>query len=398
VNFTLAHFASVGSRCNFWGVYDPNLKPGYDAYTNERAYSDANRACTKADTEQAFGCFALGSRVMVRNFSVSGDQDTPRDTVKPISELSAGDYVLAPTRGRTKGGERERGGTAVTPERHGNEQESWFWGWGRGGVVVGDKVGWAKVVFVHEHAEARRTVRIRYRISQESKGGVLGGGGGYGQVEMSSKHLVPLVFSKHAFSNHAFSNASGGWVRVGVRGIGGVWGGGLNHSIDWGLRLVSDVLGSVMGGMEGGERDEGGGRDLGPCTLCDSVGGEFVPEHLDSMCDKCLYESSSSSNVTLVPAELVQVGDRILVQHVFAGGDALVLASVVLVQECSARVKYVVTDSDYIIVDGVAVSTFSTALAALETAPFRFIDWIHPGMLQTSLISAQLSAVMEVHT
>ena len=60
--------------------------------------------------------------------------------------------------------------------------------------------------------------------------------------------------------------------------------------------------------------------------------------------------------------------------------------------------KYVVTESDYIIVDGVAVSTYSTALAALETAPFRFLDWVHPGLLQSELISAQLSAVMEVLT
>ena len=122
MNFTLAHFASVGSRCNFWGVYDQNLKPGYDAYTSERAYSDANRECTKADAEQSFGCFALGSRVMVRNFSVSGDQDTPRDTVKTVSELSAGDYVLAPTRGRTKGGVGGGGGTAGRPESNGKEQ------------------------------------------------------------------------------------------------------------------------------------------------------------------------------------------------------------------------------------------------------------------------------------
>ena len=53
-------------------------------------------------------------------------------------------------------------------------------------------------------------------------------------------------------------------------------------------------------------------------------------------------------------AESIPVGGRILVQDVLVGGAALIPATIVEATNCSAKVRYIVTDSDYLIVDGVA--------------------------------------------
>jgi hypothetical protein len=82
VNISLAHFASIGDRCNFWGIYNPSA-PDDKPYFNERAYKDANRMCTVASADTSFGCFAASSSVLVRNFSQQVLRGTPNPNPKP---------------------------------------------------------------------------------------------------------------------------------------------------------------------------------------------------------------------------------------------------------------------------------------------------------------------------
>ena len=110
------------------------------------------------------------------------------------------------------------------------------------------------------------------------------------------------------------------------------------------------------------------------------------------LCDECYARHSTSQ---LVAAETIPVGGRILVQDVLAGGATLIPATVVEATNCSAKVRYIVTDSDYLIVDGVAASTYSSVAAALETAPFHFLAVMAPGLLQHPCVEASLHVVLE---
>ena len=57
--------------------------------------------------------------------------------------------------------------------------------------------------------------------------------------------------------------------------------------------------------------------------------------------------------------------------------------------------RYVLTEAENIGVDGVVASVHSTAAGSLETAPFRFVDYMWKGALQSKPIAAALFAVLE---
>lgn len=47
------------------------------------------------------------------------------------------------------------------------------------------------------------------------------------------------------------------------------------------------------------------------------------------------------------------------------------------------------------VVDGVVASVHSTLAGSLETLPFRFVDWMYRGSLQSKPIAAALAVVLE---
>jgi hypothetical protein len=61
----------------------------------------------------------------------------------------------------------------------------------------------------------------------------------------------------------------------------------------------------------------------------------------------------------------------------------------------TAFVRYVLTEAENIVVDGVVASVHSTAAGSLETAPFRFVDYMWKGALQSKPIAAALFTVLE---
>mmetsp|Transcript_11305 Transcript_11305/g.38630 ORF Transcript_11305/g.38630 Transcript_11305/m.38630 type:complete len:153 (+) Transcript_11305:901-1359(+) len=70
-------------------------------------------------------------------------------------------------------------------------------------------------------------------------------------------------------------------------------------------------------------------------------------------------------------------------------------AKIVTVQNRTQRVKYVVADSDYLYVDEVFVTTYSSSAGPLETIPFRLLDWLSPDILQHASVQHALGIVLE---
>jgi hypothetical protein len=71
------------------------------------------------------------------------------------------------------------------------------------------------------------------------------------------------------------------------------------------------------------------------------------------------------------------------------------LQSVTGVSQSAANVRYVLTEAENMVVDGVVASVHSTAAGSFETAPFRFVDYMWRGALQSKPIAAALSIVLE---
>ena len=57
--------------------------------------------------------------------------------------------------------------------------------------------------------------------------------------------------------------------------------------------------------------------------------------------------------------------------------------------------KYVVTESGNLIVNGVVASVFSTMARHFETLPFCFLDKLFPGIFEWAPVKAALYAVLE---
>lgn len=61
----------------------------------------------------------------------------------------------------------------------------------------------------------------------------------------------------------------------------------------------------------------------------------------------------------------------------------------------SSMVRYILTEAETAVVNGVVASVHSTAAGAFETTPFRFADYVLPGSLQFAPIAAALATVLE---
>mmetsp|Transcript_20656 Transcript_20656/g.41906 ORF Transcript_20656/g.41906 Transcript_20656/m.41906 type:complete len:499 (-) Transcript_20656:176-1672(-) len=93
----------------------------------------------------------------------------------------------------------------------------------------------------------------------------------------------------------------------------------------------------------------------------------------------------------LVRAETVKAGDRVYARS----GMGLVAKEVIGVAKGSASVRYVLTESGTVVVDGVVASVHSTAAGALETLPFRLLDSLARGSLQAAPVAAALRSILE---
>jgi hypothetical protein len=107
-----------------------------------------------------------------------------------------------------------------------------------------------------------------------------------------------------------------------------------------------------------GERKEGAHRRM-----------ELTPQHL-------IHVRQSEGCSALVPARNVKVGDMVYVVE-----DGVVRVQRVLsVEMRRAKVRYVVTDNDMLVVDGVVTSVYSTGAGRWETMPFHLLHRLFPGV------------------
>eukprot|EP00277_Geminigera_cryophila_P026913 CAMPEP_0179482766 /NCGR_PEP_ID=MMETSP0799-20121207/60177_1 /TAXON_ID=46947 /ORGANISM="Geminigera cryophila, Strain CCMP2564" /LENGTH=544 /DNA_ID=CAMNT_0021296067 /DNA_START=35 /DNA_END=1669 /DNA_ORIENTATION=- len=65
------------------------------------------------------------------------------------------------------------------------------------------------------------------------------------------------------------------------------------------------------------------------------------------------------------------------------------------VRVARSHVRYVVTDKDMLLVDGVVATVYSTAAGWVETMPFRVLDRVLPGVFGKTGVKAALMAVLE---
>eukprot|EP00960_Hanusia_phi_P044374 756605-Hanusia_phi.AAC.5 len=102
-----------------------------------------------------------------------------------------------------------------------------------------------------------------------------------------------------------------------------------------------------------------------------------------------------------VPASTIRAGDRIYVHS----GDRFeakarcsisrLLLVVTAVSKSAAKVRYLLTENDRIVVDGMVASVFSTAAEKLETMPFHLLDRFLPGLLQSQAVASTLETILE---
>jgi hypothetical protein len=100
---------------------------------------------------------------------------------------------------------------------------------------------------------------------------------------------------------------------------------------------------------------------------------------------------SPARSDTLLPARDVRVGDLVYV----ADGGFVGLEEVLDVQAGKSLVRYVVTDNDNILIDGVAATVYATRAGWVETLPFRFLDRLLPGVFSLSLVKGSVRAMLE---
>ena len=93
----------------------------------------------------------------------------------------------------------------------------------------------------------------------------------------------------------------------------------------------------------------------------------------------------------LVKAKHVAIGDRLYISD----GNGSTVGTVSATSKGQARVKYVVTESGNLIVNGVVASVFSTMARHFETLPFCFLDKLFPGIFEWAPVKAALYAVLE---
>jgi len=114
---------------------------------------------------------------------------------------------------------------------------------------------------------------------------------------------------------------------------------------------------------------------------------ELTPPHMLYVCKGPCEDGGSLESTELMQASDVDVGDYLLGQNE--------LAQVRSISHGASKVRYVLVENDTIMVNGIVASVFSTAAAAWETLPFRFLDHLYPGLLQVEAVAIALHDVLE---
>lgn len=100
---------------------------------------------------------------------------------------------------------------------------------------------------------------------------------------------------------------------------------------------------------------------------------------------------AQADGAKLVPAREARVGDNLFI----AREGEIRKAPVVDIRVGRSKVRYVVTDTDLLDVDGIVAPVYSTSAGWIETLPFRFLDRLMPGTLNVPAVKASLSAALE---
>lgn len=117
---------------------------------------------------------------------------------------------------------------------------------------------------------------------------------------------------------------------------------------------------------------------------------EMTPSHMIPVYTEACGDSYCA-DADMVAAKEIQAGSRVYVQ----GKDTSVVQEITQVTKSSSMVRYVLTEAETAIVNGVVASVHSTAAGSFETTPFRLADLLFPGSLQWSPLAASLAVVLE---
>ena len=137
------------------------------------------------------------------------------------------------------------------------------------------------------------------------------------------------------------------------------------------------------------------------------TGEQLLPWRL--VCTDLLSLSRYCDAAELIAAKNVKVGDKIYVakesaSHVVVCSTCTLThvlhpdfghQSVQAVSRGISLVRYVLTDNDSIVVNGVVASVYSTAAKTLETLPFRLVDKMVKGVLQWGPVATSLRIILE---
>eukprot|EP00960_Hanusia_phi_P044375 756605-Hanusia_phi.AAC.6 len=111
----------------------------------------------------------------------------------------------------------------------------------------------------------------------------------------------------------------------------------------------------------------------------------MVPMHTE-VCGK-----SYCDDAELIAAKNVKVGDKIYIAKDYTSHVVTVKA----VSRAISMVRYVLTENDSIVINGVVASVYSTAAKTLETLPFRMVDKLVKGVLQWGPVASSLGVILE---
>ena len=124
-----------------------------------------------------------------------------------------------------------------------------------------------------------------------------------------------------------------------------------------------------------------------------AVGGDVMELTSDHQVPVYTKECGPSycHSAGMMKAKHVAIGDRLYLSD----GNGSTVGTVSATSKGQARVKYVVTESGNLIVNGVVASVFSTMARHFETLPFYFLDKLCPGIFEGAPVKAALYAVLE---
>jgi len=117
---------------------------------------------------------------------------------------------------------------------------------------------------------------------------------------------------------------------------------------------------------------------------------ELTPAHMMPIYTEECGDSYCAAAKT-VPAKSITAGSRVYV----SGKEGSSVQTVSGIRHGTKMVRYLLTEAESVVVGGVVSSVHSTAAGALETLPFRFLNWAFPGALQLKPIAATLAFVLE---